>query len=144
MLKSATTLKCCCERAGSASLVPKPTTTSLGLHYVSCMAACEAACAGPAGVTTYKLSVINGVPFPPFITKERMDELRDFTLLSDDLFIVSYPKSGTTWMQQIVKLIRSNGVEDGQRIDHTIPWLEENTNFQVNELTGPRLNVRIM
>ena len=108
------------------------------------MAACEAACAGPAGVTTYKLNVINGVPFPTFITKERMDELRDFIPLSDDLFIVSFPKSGTTWMQQIVKLIRSNGLENGQRIDHTIPWLEQNANFQVSELTGFRLNVWIM
>ena len=93
-----------------------------------------AACGGP-GLATYKLNTINGVPFPTEITKERMDELRDFPLLSDDLFIVSYPKSGTTWMQQIVKLIRANGVEDGQRITHAIPWLEQKKiNVQVNEL----------
>ena len=75
--------------------------------------------------STYILNVINGVPFPPFITQERMDALRDFLLRPDDLFIVTYPKSGTTWMQQIVKLIRANGVEHGERVDSAIPWVEK-------------------
>ena len=77
------------------------------------------------GEVTYKLNLVNGVPFPPFITQAMMDELRDFTLLADDQFIVSYPKSGTTWMQQIVKLIRTNGLDNGQQISDAIPWLEE-------------------
>ena len=78
-----------------------------------------------ASSSTYKLNFVNGVPFPPFITQEKMDALGDFTLLADDLFIVTYPKSGTTWMQQIVKLIRTNGVENGERVDQVVPWLEE-------------------
>ena len=54
-----------------------------------------------------------------------MDGLRDFPLLAEDLFIVTYPKSGTTWMQQIVKLIRTNGLDDGMRISDAVPWLEK-------------------
>lgn len=50
-------------------------------------------------------NVVNGIVFPTFITQERLDELRDFPLKQDDLFIPPYPKSGTTWLQQIVKLI---------------------------------------
>lgn len=50
-------------------------------------------------------NVVNGIVFPTFITQERLDELRDFPLRPDDLFIPPYPKSGTTWLQQIVKLI---------------------------------------
>ena len=50
-------------------------------------------------------NVVNGIVFPTFITQERLDELRDFHLKPDDLFIPPYPKSGTTWLQQIVKLI---------------------------------------
>jgi len=50
-------------------------------------------------------NVVNGIVFPSFITQQRLDELRDFPLKPDDLFIPPYPKSGTTWLQQIVKLI---------------------------------------
>ena len=53
-----------------------------------------------------------------------MDELKDFSLRPDDLFIVTYPKSGTTWLQQIVKLIRNGGKDDGTRCNVAVPWLE--------------------
>ena len=75
--------------------------------------------------STYKLNVVNGVPFPPIIRQEQMDALRDFPLRADDLFVVTYPKSGTTWMQQIVKLIRTNGVDTGQLVSQAVPWLEK-------------------
>ena len=76
--------------------------------------------------STYKLNVVNGVPFPPYIRQEQMDALRDFPLRADDLFVVTYPKSGTTWMQQIVKLIRTNGVENGELVSiQAVPWLEK-------------------
>ena len=54
-----------------------------------------------------------------------MDELAlsDFSLRADDLFVASYPRSGTTWMQQIVKLIRTNGIDTGERMDRVIPNL---------------------
>ncbi len=44
-----------------------------------------------------------------------------------DVFVVSYPKSGTTWMQQIVKLIWNNGMEDGRDIDEALPWIDPMT-----------------
>jgi hypothetical protein len=47
-------------------------------------------------------SRINGIIFPPFITQKRVDELKDWPLLPDDVYVVSYPRSGTTWTQQIV------------------------------------------
>ncbi len=73
---------------------------------------------------TYKTNLIDGVPFPPFISQQRMNELRDFKLRSDDLFVVTYPKSGTTWLQQIVKLIRNGGKEDERRCNEVVLWLE--------------------
>lgn len=74
----------------------------------------------------YRLNKVYGVLVPTYITKERIDELRKMPVYSDDLFIVTYPKSGTTWMQQIVKLIRNNGVDDSRPVTEVIPWVEQN------------------
>ena len=61
---------------------------------------------------------VNGVVLPR-MSPERWQELKTFPLRRDDLFIVTYPKSGTTWMQQIVKLLRNGGP-----LDRSVPWLE--------------------
>ena len=72
----------------------------------------------------FNLHYVNGVPFEPLIDQKKMDELKDWTLLPDDVYVVTYPKSGTTWVQQILKLIKSNGVEDGVIVHLSMPWLE--------------------
>ena len=74
-------------------------------------------------MATIRLNKINGVLYPPFINQSRIDGLRTYALLNDDLFIVSYPKSGTTWMQQIVRSIKSRGDLDVP-LATAIPWLE--------------------
>lgn len=66
---------------------------------------------------------VNGVSLPR-MSPERWEELKTFPLRHDDLFIVTYPKSGTTWMQQIVKLLRNGGRGDEVPLDRSIPWLE--------------------
>ena len=65
----------------------------------------------------------NGILFPRMSLK-RWQELEIFPLRPDDVFIATYPKSGTTWMQQIVKLLRNNGKRDNIQLDKSIPWLE--------------------
>ena len=60
----------------------------------------------------------------PRMTPERWEELKTFPLQHGDVFIVTYPKSGTTWMQQIVKLLRNGGQVDDVILDVSIPWLE--------------------
>ena len=47
-----------------------------------------------------------------------------FTAREGDVFVVTFRKCGTTWMQQIVKLIRNRGREDGVDVDGALPWLE--------------------
>ena len=67
---------------------------------------------------------MHGIPFSPAIDQQRMDELAHFELRNDDLFIVTYPKCGTAWMQQMMKLIRARGVDDNVPPVESIPCLE--------------------
>ena len=42
----------------------------------------------------------------------------------DDVFISTYSKSGTTWLQQVVHGLRSGGSMDFDEISGVVPWLE--------------------
>jgi hypothetical protein len=54
-----------------------------------------------------------------------MDVLADeFVVLDDDLFVVTYPRSGTTWTEQIVHLILNKGEQGEQFLTDAAPWLE--------------------
>lgn len=53
--------------------------------------------------------VIDGVPRCPFMTPESLRDGLDFVPASGDVFQVSYPKSGTHWVQYIIQLILRNG-----------------------------------
>ena len=66
----------------------------------------------------------NGLQVPKFITQEEIDKLKDVELYPDDVWVVTYPKCGTTWTQQIVRLIRNKGIPDEKKINAAVPWLE--------------------
>ena len=60
----------------------------------------------------------------PRMTPGRREELKAYPLRSGDVFIATYPRSGTTWTQHIVRLLRSGGVDDGTVLDVAVPWLD--------------------
>ena len=69
--------------------------------------------------------LLNGLVVPWFIHQETLDKIKDFPLRSDDVWIVTYPKAGSTWTQQIVRLLRSTSEADKEKkIDDAVPWLE--------------------
>ena len=76
----------------------------------------------------FKYRIVHGLVTPPIcgaiISQQRMEDLKNFHLEEDDVFVVTYPKSGTTWLQQITRLIRNEGEEDGQSVVDSVPWLE--------------------
>ena len=84
---------------------------------------------------------INGLLLPYFVRQEYLDRLKDLELYPDDVWVVTYPKCGTTWTQQIVRLVRNNGVQDDVTIDTAVPWIEagppENT-VNIEEVLRPR------
>jgi len=51
----------------------------------------------------YKSPILEGVNIPGFYTKELHDlNISKHSLVDDDILLVSYPRSGTSWTQQLV------------------------------------------
>ena len=87
------------------------------------------------------LHVVKGLTVPDFIVEECLDRLKSFPLRGDDVWIVTCLKAGTTWTQQIVRLLR-HGFEDKRKICDAIPWLEVIPRLysyvKVEEMQDPR------
>jgi len=64
-----------------------------------------------------------------------------FETKDDDVFICTYVKAGTTWVQQIVHLLLNNGEQGDLTYAESIPWLEAITSDLLNsrEATGHSL-----
>lgn len=66
-----------------------------------------------------------GLILPPFISQEDINEIAaKFKVNNGDIFVVTYPRSGTTWTEQIVHLIISRGEQGNERLTDAVPWLE--------------------
>ncbi|EOB03404.1 Amine sulfotransferase, partial [Anas platyrhynchos] len=73
---------------------------------------------------------------------EHVASLENFEIKDSDIFIATYPKSGTVWTQNILSLIlhegHRNGTENMDIMDR-IPWLEYNIkNIDFTSLPVPR------
>jgi|SRR5919202_6198697 hypothetical protein len=64
------------------------------------------------------------ISFPIFITQQEIDALESFIVRDRDTFVVAYPKSGTTWMEQIVHLLANHGEQGDKILSEAVPWLE--------------------
>ncbi|XP_054566389.1 sulfotransferase 2A1-like [Eptesicus fuscus] len=70
---------------------------------------------------------IEGISFPTTITGD-LKSLRDeFVAKDEDVIVISYPKSGTNWIKEIINLVRTRG--DPSWVQSVVswersPWLE--------------------
>ncbi|XP_071242310.1 sulfotransferase 4A1-like [Salvelinus alpinus] len=68
----------------------------------------------------------DGVRLPPFC-RGKMEDIANFSLRSSDIWIVTYPKSGTSLLQEVVYLV-SQGADPDEiglmNIDEQLPVLE--------------------
>ncbi|XP_069461120.1 amine sulfotransferase-like [Ambystoma mexicanum] len=77
------------------------------------------------------------------VTPEYIDSLEDFQVRDSDVFVITYPKSGTVWTQHILSLIyheeHRNNTGHIPTVDR-VPWLEYNwTNVDYEQRPSPRL-----
>ncbi|XP_070558515.1 amine sulfotransferase-like [Ptychodera flava] len=75
----------------------------------------------------YGLHYYEGVLFTDIFPATALDAVKSFQVRDDDLFVLTYPKSGTTWTQQIVSLIRGREnmeVTDNIHMNDRVPFLE--------------------
>ncbi|KAM3821629.1 sulfotransferase 1C2-like [Vipera latastei] len=80
----------------------------------------------PASIKRLQLVEIEGVPLPETLV-EQWDAIWGFKARPDDLLICTYPKAGTTWMQEIVDMIHQGGDPQkcaGAPIYERMPFIE--------------------
>ncbi|XP_030846020.1 sulfotransferase 1C2-like [Strongylocentrotus purpuratus] len=68
-----------------------------------------------------------GVIMPVFMPLSALKRVRKFECRPDDLFIVTFPKSGTTWVEQLCLLIQHDGdfsKLEGTHVMKAVPFLE--------------------
>jgi hypothetical protein len=49
---------------------------------------------------------------------------KEFVAKDGDVFVTTFPRSGTTWTEQIVHLLVNNGEQGDQLLTDAVPWLE--------------------
>jgi len=69
----------------------------------------------------------------------------DFVPRPDDIFIVTYPRSGTTWMQMILYQLATDGNMDFPHIAQVCPWFDRSIMYNImdgsdfEKLPSPRI-----
>ncbi|CAF4175838.1 unnamed protein product, partial [Rotaria sordida] len=63
-----------------------------------------------------KIKIIEGIAIPDFWDAEIFRSASNYKAQSDDIFLVVYPKSGTTWMQVILYTL----MNDGEAFDNSM------------------------
>lgn len=61
------------------------------------------------GEHDYKYRMLEGLVMPPYITPERYELSRTIGLREGDVCFTSYPKSGSTWLSQVIYLVIHQG-----------------------------------
>ena len=88
-----------------------------------------------------KYQLINGLRMPLGFPPSGLESAHRYEPESGDIFVASYPKCGTTWLQHIVYLLLNDGLPIAAETSLTeiFPHLEEVGREYVAALPKPRL-----
>jgi hypothetical protein len=93
------------------------------------------------GSSEPKYKIHDGFRMPMGFPVEGFDSGQRYRAQQGDVFVATYPKCGTTWMQYVVYLL-VHGAEPlpvGSNFNDAFPHLEEVGEHQVRALPEPRL-----
>lgn len=86
--------------------------------------------------TSEKYFDVLGMKIPVFVApnpKLLSDVISNFQTRAEDVFVVTYPKSGTTWMQETIWQIYNNGENTSKNIFERVPFLEFSASPRLGE-----------
>lgn len=93
----------------------------------------------------YRFRMLNGLMMPPYVTPVRFEQARSAQTREADISFCSFPKSGSTWLSQILLLLVHGGTnpDEGTLRQHMI-WMETSWPFPksldvVESMESPRL-----
>jgi hypothetical protein len=93
----------------------------------------------------YKYRVIDGLVLPPYVTPDRLAVACGMKTRAGDISYCSYPKSGSTWLSNILYLILHDGeVPQGTTLRNCLHWMESSWPYprdreEVEALPSPRI-----
>ncbi len=96
-------------------------------------------------VEGYRYRLIDEIMMPPYVTPRHYTESREIQMRSSDICFGSFPKSGSTWLSQILLLLINGGQnpDHGSLREHMI-WAESSWPFpipieKVQAMDSPRI-----
>ena len=80
---------------------------------------------------------MSDLPLLPISSASTIASCASLPLCISDVFICSYPKSGTTWTQNIVHKLLSNGVKNLEHISESAPFFEVDAHWTGEATLSP-------
>lgn len=93
----------------------------------------------------YKYRRLEGIIMPPYITPERYKLSRTIELRKGDICFTSYPKSGSTWLSQIIILLVNEGkTPEDKTLRNCLHWVASSWPYprsreELDALPSPRI-----
>jgi hypothetical protein len=93
----------------------------------------------------YKYRMMEGIMLPPYVTPDRYAVSRSIATRAGDVCYCSFPKSGSTWLSNVLYLVLNNGeVPEGKTLRSCLHWMESSWPYprsreEVDALPSPRI-----
>jgi sulfotransferase len=93
----------------------------------------------------YRYRVLDGVIMPPYITPSRYQLSRELEMRAGDICFDSFPKSGSTWLSNIILLITTAGEDPADKpLRDCVHWVASSWPYprekeEIDALPSPRI-----